>query len=234
MVNVKDKVANRIKSLPPYLFAEIDRKKNELKKKGVDIISLGIGDPDLKTPHNIIQALKKASEDVNNHHYPDYEGLLEFREAVATWYKNRFDIALDPETEVVSLIGSKEGIAHIPMAFINSGDIVLTPDPAYPVYKVATMFAGGEAHFMPLRKENDFMIDLDAIDEDVLKKAKLMFLNYPNNPTAAVADDAFLAVLSLAWLFWGSPQQDAGFHPRGTNYTEQQSSLFLIWQLFYQ
>jgi LL-diaminopimelate aminotransferase len=192
-------VADRIKSLPPYLFAEIDRKKNELKKKGVDIISLGIGDPDLATPDNIIAALKKASEDVNNHHYPDYEGLYEFREAASKWYKRRFDVDLDPETEVVSLIGSKEGIAHLPFAYINPGDVVLAPDPAYPVYKIATLFCGGETHLMPLKKDNDFLIDFKAIPEDVLKKAKLLFLNYPNNPTAAVAnDDFFNELISIA------------------------------------
>jgi LL-diaminopimelate aminotransferase len=184
-------IADRIKSLPPYLFAEIDRKKNELKKKGIDIISLGVGDPDLPTPDNIIQALKTASEDVNNHHYPDYDGLLEFRQAVASWYSSRFGVQLDPEVEVVSLIGSKEGIAHIPLAFINPGDIVLAPDPAYPVYKVATLFAGGETYLMPLKKENGFLVDFSAIEEDILRKAKMMFLNYPNNPTAAVADDDF-------------------------------------------
>ncbi len=183
--------ADRIKSLPPYLFAEIDRKKAELKKKGVDIISLAIGDPDLRTPDNIIEALKSAAGDVNNHHYPDYNGLLEFRQAVADWYKSRFNVELDPQSEVVSLIGSKEGIAHMPMAFINPGDITLAPDPAYPVYKTATMFAGGETYLMPLKKENKFLIDFKSIPEDVLKKAKLLFFNYPNNPTAAVADDDF-------------------------------------------
>ena len=181
------KVADRIGSLPPYLFADIDKKKSKLEKKGVDIISLGIGDPDLRTPDNIIQALKTAAEFANNHHYPDYEGLFEFRRAVATWYAQRFYVNLNPEDEVISLIGSKEGIAHIPLAFVN------------PVYNTATLFAGGEPYFMPLKKENDFLIDIDAIPKGILKKAKMMFLNYPNNPTAAVAnDDFFNKIIKIA------------------------------------
>jgi LL-diaminopimelate aminotransferase len=193
------KVADRIKSLPPYLFAEIDKKKTKLEKKGIDIISLGIGDPDLRTPDNIIQALQIAAEYVNNHHYPDYDGLIEFRNAVANWYQQRFCVKLSPEDEVVSLIGSKEGIAHIPLAFVNPKDVVLIPEPSYPVYNTATLFAGGKPYFMPLKKENGFLIDFDVIPEDILKKAKMMFLNYPNNPTAAVAnDDFFNKVIKIA------------------------------------
>ncbi len=185
------KWAKRIEELPPYLFAEIDAKKQEVKAKGVDIIDLGIGDPDIPTPQNIIDALNKAAQDPSNHRYPSYEGMLSFREAAASWYKERFGVIVDPKTEVVTLIGSKEGIAHTPLAFIDPGDVVLVPDPGYPVYTVATSFAGGLSHLMPLLKENDFLPDLDAIPEGIRKKAKLMFINYPNNPTSAVTEKWF-------------------------------------------
>ena len=183
--------ADRIKELPPYLFAKIDQMKEEVKQKGADIIDLGVGDPDLPTPPHIITALQDAANDPKNHRYPSYTGMIEFRDAVAKWYQKRFNISLDPHSEVISLIGSKEGIAHIPLAFVNPDDIVLIPDPGYPVYKTATLFAGGISYFMPLLKENHFLPDFSKIPEEILKKAKLMFLNYPNNPTAAVADRSF-------------------------------------------
>jgi LL-diaminopimelate aminotransferase len=183
--------AERLKRLPPYLFREIDRKKAEVMKKGVDIIDLGVGDPDLPTPVHIIDAMKAAAERPENHRYPSYSGMSAFKEAVAEWYQKRFNVALDPAGEVLSLIGSKEGIAHLPLAFINPGDVALVPSPAYPVYHIATLFAGGESHVMPLLKENHFLPDLDAIPHEILKRAKIMFINYPNNPTAAVADPAF-------------------------------------------
>ena len=183
--------ADRIKELPPYLFAKIDQMKEEVKQKGADIIDLGVGDPDLPTPPHIITALQDAANDPKNHRYPSYTGMIEFRGAVAKWYQKRFNISLDPHSEVISLIGSKEGIAHIPLAFVNPDDIVLIPDPGYPVYKTATLFAGGISYFMPLLKENHFLPDFSKIPEETLKKAKLMFLNYPNNPTAAVADHSF-------------------------------------------
>jgi len=185
------KWAKRIEELPPYLFAEIDAKKQEMKAKGVDIIDLGVGDPDIPTPSHIINALKAAAEDPSNHRYPSYEGLLSFRKSAADWYEERFGVRLDPKTEVLTLIGSKEGIAHTPLAFVDPGDVVLVPDPGYPVYPVATSFAGGIPYSMPLRKENGFLPDLDAIPEDIRKKAKLMFLNYPNNPTSAVTERDF-------------------------------------------
>jgi LL-diaminopimelate aminotransferase len=184
-------LADRVKHLPPYLFAAIDRMKQEAVSKGVDVIDLSIGDPDIPTPKHIVEAMKKAVENAEHHRYPSYIGMLSFREAVADWYKQRFNVTLDPKTEVLSLIGSKEGIGHIPLAFINPGDVVLVPSPGYPVYPVGTLFAGGESHIMPLREENNFMPDFKAIPDDVLKRAKLMFLNYPNNPTAAVASGAF-------------------------------------------
>jgi len=192
-------IAERLKRLPPYLFAEIDRKKREVRARGVDVIDLGIGDPDLPTPPHIIQALQKAAEDPANHRYPSYEGMLAYRQAVADWYAKRFNVRLDPEQEVLTLIGSKEGTAHIPLAFVNPGDIVLVPDPGYPVYAAGAWFAGGDVHWMPLRRENGFLPDLDAIPAEVARRAKLMYLNYPNNPTAAVATrDFFARVVAFA------------------------------------
>ncbi|MFQ5899994.1 MAG: LL-diaminopimelate aminotransferase [Thermodesulfobacteriota bacterium] len=191
--------AERIANLPPYLFAEIDRLIQEVKSKGTDIIDFGVGDPDLPTPKPIINTMKMEVEASENHSYPSYEGLLQFRESVAGWYKRRFNVDLDPITEVISLIGSKEGIAHIPLAFTNPGDFNLAPDPAYPVYNIATLFAGGQTFFMPLLKENGFLPDLTTIPREVAKNTKLMFLNYPNNPTAAVADEKFfLKVIDFA------------------------------------
>lgn len=183
--------AERIKRLPPYLFKEMDRKKGEVRARGVDIIDLGVGDPDLPTPGHIIEALKRGAEDPINHKYPSYSGMKKFRETVAEWYKSRFEVDLDPEKEVIILIGSKEGLAHLPMAFVNPGDVTLVPTPSYPVYHNANLFAGGQSYFMPLVSENQFLPDLEGIPDDVAGRAKLMFLNYPNNPTAAVADDDF-------------------------------------------
>ncbi len=191
--------AERLKKLPPYLFKEIDRKKAEVKARGVDIIDLGVGDPDLPTPKHIIDALKTAVDNPAHHQYPSYSGMMEFKEAVAQWYGERFNVNLDPATEVVSLIGSKEGIAHFPLAFINPGDVALVPTPAYPVYHIATLFAGGESFFMPLLSENRFLPDLNAIPDDVAARAKVMFINYPNNPTSAIAEpDFFKRVIEFA------------------------------------
>jgi LL-diaminopimelate aminotransferase len=189
--NLKIERAERLKRLPPYLFKEIDRQKEEVRAKGVDIIDLGVGDPDIPTPPHIITALSKAAADPANHQYPSYTGMDDFNAAVARWYKRRFDVDLDHSTEVVTLIGSKEGIAHIPLAFIDSGDVALVASPGYPVYHIGTQFAGGEAYFMNLLKENSFLPDLESISRDMANKAKMMFINYPNNPTAAVADKGF-------------------------------------------
>ncbi len=191
--------ATRIKTLPPYLFAAIDKMKQDAIARGVDIINLGVGDPDLPTPAPIIERLKQAAADPKNHQYPSYEGLLSFRRAVADWYKRRFAVTLDPASEVLTLIGSKEGIGHVPLAFIDPGDVVLVPSPGYPVYPVGTSFAGGVSHIMPLTKQNGFLPDLNAIPKDVAKKAKLMFLNSPNNPTSVVAGkDYFNRVVEFA------------------------------------
>ena len=196
-INVE--LASRVKNLPPYLFATIDKMKQETKAKGVDLIDLSIGDPDIPTPGHIVEAMKKAVEKPEHHRYPSYEGMLSFRKAVAGWYKRRFDVALDPADEALSLIGSKEGIGHVPLAFVEPGDTVLVPSPGYPVYPVSVLFAGGVSHFMPLREENGFLPDFKAVPEETLQKAKLMFINYPNNPTAAVAPRAFYEeVVALA------------------------------------
>jgi LL-diaminopimelate aminotransferase len=184
--------ADRLKQLPPYLFAELDRKKAEARARGVDVIDLGVGDPDLPTPDHIINKLAEAARVPAHHRYPSYTGMDDFREAVIRWYKKRANVELEIKN-TVSLIGSKEGIAHIPLAFVNPGDVVLVPSPAYPVYAIATMFAGGTPYEMPLLKENDFLPDLDAIPADILAKAKMMFLNYPNNPTAACATVEFFS-----------------------------------------
>ncbi len=187
----KFEFAHRVRNLPPYLFAAIDRMKQEALSGGVDVIDLSIGDPDIPTPKHIVDAMKKAVENPLHHRYPSYEGMLSFREAVADWYRSRFGVSLDARTEVLSLIGSKEGIGHIPLAFVNPGDVVLVPSPGYPVYPVATLFAGGESHVMPLLEQNSFQPDFSVIPEGVLKKAKLMFINYPNNPTSAVTHRGF-------------------------------------------
>ena len=188
---IKVQLADRVRSLPPYLFASIDKMKQEALSKGVDVIDLSIGDPDIPTPEHIVEAMKSAVEKPAHHRYPSYEGMLSYRDAVAQWYSRRFQVTLDPKTEVLSLIGSKEGIGHIPLAFVNPGDVVLVPSPGYPVYPVGTLFAGGESYIMPLEEANAFLPDFKAIPGDVLKRARLMFLNYPNNPTAAVAPESF-------------------------------------------
>lgn len=196
---MKIEKAERLKRLPPYLFKEIDRQKEEVRAKGVDIIDLGVGDPDLPTPPHIIEALQRAAADPANHRYPSYSGMAEFNAATAKWYTQRFNVDLDPGQEVVTLIGSKEGIAHVPLAFIDPGDIALVASPGYPVYHIGTQFAGGESYFMDLLKENEFLPDLESISPEIAQKAKMMFINYPNNPTAAVATkDFFESVVSFA------------------------------------
>ncbi len=184
-------LSDRLKALPPYLFAELDRKKKEKIEQGVDVIDLGVGDPDLPTPEPIVEALKRAAEKPENHRYPSYEGMRAFREAVADWYRRRFGVKLDPDKEVIALIGSKEGIAHFPLAFVNPGDVVLCPDPAYPVYRIGTIFAGGEPYSVPLKEENGFLPDLGSIPREVVERAKIIWVNYPNNPTSADATEDF-------------------------------------------
>ncbi len=179
--------AERVRQLPPYLFVGISRAIAEKKAQGIDVISFGIGDPDIATPEGVLDALDRAARVPANHRYPESEGLPEFRKAVADWYQRRFGLYLDPETEVLNLIGAKEGIGHAALCFIDPGDVALVPDPGYPVYSVGTMFAGGETHFVPLKEENGWLPDLGAVPEDAAARATVLWLNYPNNPTGATA-----------------------------------------------
>ncbi len=183
--------SDRLKNLPPYLFIEIDRAKRRAIERGVKVIDFGIGDPDQPTPSFILNAMKKAIKDGDNHHYPLDRGNMFFRKAVSRWCKKRFGFEFNPDTEILPLIGSKEGIAHLPLAFINPGDVVLVPDPCYPPYKSGTLFAGGRSYLMPLEEKKGFLPDFQAVPADILKKAKMIFVNYPNNPTGAVASRAF-------------------------------------------
>jgi LL-diaminopimelate aminotransferase len=180
------KVAARIQSIPPYLFAELDRKLEAKRAEGVDVISLGVGDPDRPTPGHVVEAMRTAVLDPSNHRYPSYYGSREFRTAVAEWYGKRFDVELDPESEVMALIGSKEGIGHLSLAFVDPGDEALVPDPGYPVYAVSTLLAGGSPVSLSMPAERGFLPDLDRAP--VTRSTKLIWLNFPSNPTAAVAD----------------------------------------------
>ncbi|MBW2039288.1 MAG: LL-diaminopimelate aminotransferase [Deltaproteobacteria bacterium] len=183
--------AQRLKELPPYVFAEIEAKKKELEARGIEIIDLGRGDPDLPTPPHIVQRLKEALKTPDFNRYPSYVGLTEFRRAAARWYKKRFGVSFDPETEVVSLIGSKEGVAHAPLAYIDQGDIALFPDPCFPIFYTSILFAKGRPYPMPLLEKNDFVPDLGQIPQEVTEAANLLSINYPNNPTAGVASKEF-------------------------------------------
>jgi LL-diaminopimelate aminotransferase len=184
-------VSSRLKSIPPYVFQELDKKRQAAIAKGVDVIGLGIGDPDQPTPKHIVDAMHKAIDDPVNHHYPPFGGTKEYKQAASAWFKKRFGQEFDPETEITSLIGSKEGIHNLILSYVDPGDIALLPDPAYPVYRTSTFLAGGEPYLMPLTAERDFLPDLEAIPQAVAQKAKIMFLNYPNNPTGGVADLAY-------------------------------------------
>lgn len=186
-------ISRRLKELPPYLFVEMDRAKKEAVEKGRDVIDLGVGDPDQPTPRFIIDAFHRATLDAKTHAYPSNKGLPELRIAIAKWYKLRFGVELNPDNEILPLIGSKEGIAHMPLAFINSHDAVLVPEPCYPPYKSGVIFAGGEVAIMPLLEKNNFLPDLGAVKSSLLSRTKLMFLNYPNNPTAATAEPKFFS-----------------------------------------
>jgi len=185
--------SRRVQNLPPYLFARIDRLIEEKKAQGVDVISLGIGDPVEPTPDHIIEAHIEALRDPENHRYPSYTGLRAFRVAAARWMEQRFGVSLDPDREILPLIGSKEGIAHTPWALVNEGEVVLVPNPAYPVYETATLLAGAEPYHLPLLEENAFLADVRAVPTDIARRATLMFLNYPNNPTSATADLAYFS-----------------------------------------
>ncbi len=193
------RMSKRIEHLPPYLFVEISKKITEKKAKGEDVVSFAIGDPDIPTPSHIIDRLCQAAQDPANHRYPESEGLPELRQTIAEWYMKRFNVSLDADLEVLPLIGSKEGLAHIALCFIDYQDTALVPDPAYPVYSISTMLAGGRPYYMPLTEQNNFLPDLKRIPADVLKRVKLLWINYPNNPTGAVADlDFFNRVVEFA------------------------------------
>ncbi|MDP2895207.1 MAG: LL-diaminopimelate aminotransferase [bacterium] len=188
---VSKEFSNRLKALPEYLFVEIDRAKKEVQARGADVIDLGIVDPDLPTPDAIIRAMERGINNPANHQYPTNYGMIEFRREIAAWYARRFGVQLDPATEVLPILGSKEGIGHIPLAFVNPGDVVLVPDPGYPVYRAGTVIAGGDPYSMGLLEENGFLPVFDDIPSEIAKRARLMFINYPNNPTAAVASEEF-------------------------------------------
>ncbi|MFW6056355.1 MAG: LL-diaminopimelate aminotransferase [Chloroflexota bacterium] len=183
--------AKRLDRLPPYLFVDINRRIADLRAQGIDIVTFAIGDPDMPTPGHIIDRICREAHVPANHRYPETDGLPELHEAIADWYAARFDVELDPDTEVLPLIGSKEGIGHIALCFAESGSVVLVPDPGYPVYSMSTMIAGGNPYYMPLTAENQFLPDLDAIPSTVTSKATMMWLNYPNNPTGAGASLEF-------------------------------------------
>ena len=187
------KLSDRLGKLAPYPFVEISRIIAEKRAAGADVVTFGIGDPDIPTPQPIIDKLLEASQDPPNHRYPETDGLPEVRRAIAYWYEARFGVKLDPDKEVLPLIGAKEGIGHAAFCFLDPGDVALIPDPAYPVYGVGTMFAGAESHIMPLYEKNGWLPELDAIPGPVADAAKLMWLNYPNNPTSAVATHEDLA-----------------------------------------
>ena len=206
------KFAERLDRVPPYLFVEISRKIAAKKAQGINVISFGIGDPDIPTSDRVVEELRTTALDNSNHRYPETDGLPEFRAAVANWYSDRFGVTLDADKEILPLIGAKEGIGHASLCFIDAGDIALVPDPGYPVYSVGTWFAGGECHWMPLKEENGWLPDLADIPQDVARKSKVIWLNYPNNPTGAVVDAAyFLEVIDFARQYDIAVLHDASY-----------------------
>ncbi len=184
-------LARRLNRLPPYLFVEINQKIAELRARGEEVISFAVGDPDLPTPSHIVERICQAAQNPANHRYPETAGLPELCQAIAEWYKKRFGVTLNPSEEVLPLIGSKEGIGHMALCLIEPGDLALVPDPSYPPYSLGTVLAGGESYFMPLKEENDFLPNFEAVPSDIANRAKLMWLNYPNNPTSAIASTDF-------------------------------------------
>ncbi|MHB1605351.1 MAG: LL-diaminopimelate aminotransferase [Leptospirales bacterium] len=211
-MDFRKKWSRRIQSLPPYLFARIDEKKREAISRGMDIINLGIGDPDTPTLAPIVDSAKVAVGKPEHHQYPSYDGMLSFRTEVARWYERRFGVKLKAENEVLGLIGSKEGIGHLPLAFVDEGDVVLAPEPGYPVYHAGTLFAGGTTHYMPILESNGYLPDLDLVPESIYRKTKILFLNYPNNPTGATApDDFFPKVIEKAMKYGFIVAHDAAY-----------------------
>ncbi|MCH8826109.1 MAG: LL-diaminopimelate aminotransferase [Chloroflexi bacterium] len=206
------KFASRMDKVPPYLFVEISRKIAAKRAQGIEVISFGIGDPDIPTPDNVVEKLRETALDAPNHRYPETDGLPEFRQEVAAWYQRRFGISVDPDKETLPLIGAKEGIGHVALCFIEPGDLALVPDPGYPVYSVGTWFAGGECYWMPLLEENGWLPDLDAIPAEAARKAKVLWLNYPNNPTGAIAElDFFKKAVDFAKEYDIAVMHDASY-----------------------
>ena len=204
--------ADRLTRLPPYLFVEIDQAKRALMAEGKDVIDLGVGDPDLPTPAHIIARLKAAADDPANHRYSFTEGIAELRSAIARWYDRRFGVWLDPKTEVLPLLGSKEGLAHFPLALTNPGDAVLVPDPSYPPYRIGAVLAGADVVSLPLLEEDGFFPDLGGVSQKAARRSKLLFLNYPNNPTAAVASaEQLQEALQFAKEFGLAVAHDAAY-----------------------
>ena len=204
--------ADRLKLLSPYLFVELDRAKRKLDASGKDVIDLGVGDPDLPPPPHVLERLKAAVDDPENHRYSQTEGLQALRDAISRWYARRFEVTLDPATEILPLLGSKEGIAHLPLALVNAGDVVLVPDPCYPPYRSGAILSGAEVALLPLREENGFFPDLGSMSQRTARRAKLLFLNYPNNPTAAVADaEQFQEAIALAKTYGCAIAHDAAY-----------------------
>jgi LL-diaminopimelate aminotransferase len=187
------KFARRLDLVPPYLFAELERKVEEKTKAGIDVISLGIGDPDLPTPQAVVEEMQRQVARRETHRYPSNRGLERFRQAVADFYGERFGVAIDPGSEVIPVLGGKEGVAHIALACVEPGDVSLSPEPGYPPYTSGPLFAGGDIHYLPLRENLGFAPDLDGVPADVLARATLLFLNYPNNPTGATAPDSLFS-----------------------------------------
>ena len=185
------KFAKRLDAVPPYLFAELERKIAQKRSEGVDVISLGIGDPDLPTPPAVVDALAEAARDPRTHQYPTNHGSDELREAAAGFYRERFGVELDPRSEIVPALGGKEAVGHIAMALLDPGDVCLSPDPGYPPYTSGPLFSGAEVHYLPLEEANAFLPDLDAVPAEVVARANLLFLNYPNNPTGAIVQPGY-------------------------------------------
>jgi len=183
--------ADRIKALPPYVFARLDELKAKAREQGLDLIDLGMGNPDGATPQPVVEAAIAALQNPQNHGYPPFEGTASFRRAITSWYNRRYSVELDPDSEALPLIGSKEGLAHLAIAYINPGDVVLVPSPAYPAHFRAPVIAGGTVYSLNLKPENDWLIDLAAIPEAVAQSAKILYFNYPSNPTAATAPREF-------------------------------------------
>jgi LL-diaminopimelate aminotransferase len=190
--------AKRLDAVPPYLFSELERKIDEKRSAGIDVISLGIGDPDLPTPEPVVEELVRRVARPETHRYPSNKGLDAFREAVADFYAARFDVEIDPVREVIPTLGGKEGVSHVAFACLDPGDVCLAPEPGYPPYTSGPIFAGADVHYLPLRDENEFLPDLDAIPDDVWRRANLLYLNYPNNPTGAIAPESFFARVAEA------------------------------------